>query len=65
MNLGSFLGWVFHFRLNNMQIQVVSAIGGGAPIKVNLEDKVKKEIEIHAYFAENQIPLEQARKITK
>ncbi|MCD4834856.1 MAG: hypothetical protein K8R31_13740 [Bacteroidales bacterium] len=34
-------------------------------IKSKLELIVKKEIEIHAYFAENQIPLEQARKITK
>lgn len=34
-------------------------------IKSKLEAIVKKEIEIHAYFAENQIPLEQARKITK
>ena len=34
-------------------------------IKSKLEAIMKKEIEIHAYFAENQIPLEQARKITK
>jgi len=34
-------------------------------LKGKLEAIVKKEIEIHAYFAENQIPLEQARKITK
>lgn len=34
-------------------------------VKKKLEPLVKKEIEIHAYFAENQIPLEQARKITK
>ena len=34
-------------------------------LKGKLEAIVKKEIEIHAYFAENQIPLEQAIKITK
>lgn len=34
-------------------------------IRTKLEESVKSEIEIHAYFAENQIPLEQARKITK
>lgn len=34
-------------------------------IKNKLKDLVKNEIEIHAYFAENQIPLEQAKKITK
>jgi hypothetical protein len=33
--------------------------------KKELESIVKKEIEIHAYFAENQIPLEQAIKITE
>ena len=33
--------------------------------KRKLETIVKNEIEIHAYFAENQIPLEQARKITE
>ena len=35
------------------------------PVKNNIEGILKKEIEIHAYFAENQIPLDQARKITK
>ncbi len=34
-------------------------------LKGKLEAIVKKEVEIHAYFAESQIPLEQARKITK
>ncbi|MFC2104245.1 hypothetical protein ACFLS4_02700 [Bacteroidota bacterium] len=34
-------------------------------IKLKLEAVLSKEIEIHAYFAENQIPLKQARKITK
>lgn len=34
-------------------------------IKNLLESIVKKDVEIHAYFAENQIPIEQARKITK
>jgi hypothetical protein len=33
--------------------------------KRKLEAIMKKEIEIHAYFAENQIPLEQAIKITE
>lgn len=33
--------------------------------KRKLEIIVKSEIEIHAFFAENQIPLEQARKITE
>jgi len=33
--------------------------------KEKLELIVKREIEIHAFFAENQIPLEQARKITE
>lgn len=33
--------------------------------KRKLETIVKSEIEIHAFFAENQIPLEQARKITE
>ncbi|HAF29632.1 MAG TPA: hypothetical protein DCG75_11345 [Bacteroidales bacterium] len=33
--------------------------------RTKLKDLIKSEIEIHAYFAENQIPLEQARKITK
>ena len=35
------------------------------PVKKKLEFIIKKEIEIHAYFAESQIPLDQARKITK
>ncbi len=34
-------------------------------IKSKLEGILQKEFEIHAYFAENQIPLDQARKITK
>ena len=34
-------------------------------VKKKVELILKKEIEIHAYFAENQIPLDQARKITK
>lgn len=34
-------------------------------IKTQLESIVKKDVEVHAYFAENQIPIEQARKITK
>lgn len=33
--------------------------------KKEIELVIKKEVEIHAYFAENQIPLEQAKKITK
>lgn len=34
-------------------------------IKSQLEAIVQRELEVHAYFAENQIPLDQARKITK
>ncbi len=34
-------------------------------VRTKLKGLVKNEIEIHAYFAENQIPLEQAIKITK
>ena len=34
-------------------------------VKKKVELILKKEIEIHAYFAENQIPLKQAIKITK
>jgi len=35
------------------------------PVKKKLDTMLSKESEIHAYFAENQIPLEQARKIIK
>ena len=35
------------------------------PFKTKLEKILTKEVEVHAFFAENQIPLEQARKITK
>ncbi len=35
------------------------------PVKNKVEAILNKEVEVHAYFAENQIPLEQARKITK
>ena len=34
-------------------------------LKSQIEAIVQKEVEIHAYFAENQIPLDQARKITE
>ena len=33
--------------------------------KKKLEVVLKKRVEIHAYFAENQIPLKQAIKITE
>ncbi|MBI9055267.1 MAG: PD40 domain-containing protein [Bacteroidales bacterium] len=34
-------------------------------LKSKIEQIIHVEIEIHAYFAENQIPLDQARKITQ
>ncbi len=46
-------------------IKSFSSYDNAFSLKGKLETIVKKEIEIHAYFAENQIPLEQARKITK
>ena len=46
-------------------IKSFSTYNEAADIKSKLEAIVNKEIEIHAYFAENQIPLEQAKKITK
>ena len=46
-------------------VKSFSSYDGALPIKKKLEAILGKEVEIHAYFAENQIPLEQARKITK
>ena len=34
-------------------------------IKSEIEAITQKDVEVHAYFAENQIPIDQARKITK
>jgi len=49
----------------NFTIKSFKSYDSLLPVKNNLEAILKKEIEVHAYFAENQIPLEQARKITK
>lgn len=46
-------------------IKSFSSYDNALPVKYKLEAILQKEVEIHAYFAENQIPLEQARKITK
>lgn len=46
-------------------IKSFSSYDNALPVKYKLEAILQKDVEIHAYFAENQIPLEQARKITK
>ncbi|MCB2196590.1 MAG: hypothetical protein KQH79_12070 [Bacteroidetes bacterium] len=46
-------------------IKSFSSYDSALPVKYKLEAILQKDVEIHAYFAENQIPLEQARKITK
>ena len=51
--------------LNVFIVKSFSTFDEAYPIKKELEAIIKKEIEIHAYFAESQIPLDQARKITK
>lgn len=55
-------------RKNGISVFIVKSFATydeAIAIKNKLAALVKNEIEIHAYFAENQIPLEQARKITK
>jgi hypothetical protein len=46
-------------------IKSFSSYDNALAVKYKLEAILQKEVEIHAYFAESQIPLEQARKITK
>lgn len=46
-------------------IKSFSSYDEALPVKYKLEAILQNDVEIHAYFAESQIPLEQARKITK
>ena len=52
-------------NLTQVIIKSFSNYDEAEDIKRILNEKGVEKVEIHAYFAENQIPLKQARKITK
>lgn len=49
----------------NILVKSFSSYEDASSRKKKLEAVLKKGVESHAYFAENQIPLEQAGKITE
>jgi len=76
MNDTSIIDSVRTFLTNNLELYIqsrystfliksFSTFDAALPLKRKLDAILPKEVEIHAYFAENQIPLEQARKIVK
>jgi len=50
---------------DNLIIKSFASYENANAIKTKIEKVLQVEVEIHAYFAENQIPLNQARKITQ
>jgi len=50
---------------DNLIIKFFTSYEKANTIKSKIEKILQVEVEIHAYFAENQIPLNQARKITQ
>lgn len=49
----------------NIIVKSFKTFDSASILKVKLKKDIGVEFEIHAYFAENQIPLDQARKITQ
>ena len=49
----------------NLIIKSFKSFDEAYPVKKSIESILNKEVEIHAYFAESQIPIEQARKMTQ
>ncbi|HRW63795.1 MAG TPA: hypothetical protein P5132_09915, partial [Bacteroidales bacterium] len=52
-------------RFKGLIIKSFTSYDETLPLKKQLEALTKTEAEIHAFFGENQIPVEQAVKITK